>query len=99
MEEIQVDVVGPQPLEARVDRLRDTGGVTRCDLGGEHHLIAPVAEGLADELLRLPAAVALRGVEVGDAGIDGRVDDGPGALGVDPHAEVVAAEPRERHLE
>jgi hypothetical protein len=48
----------------------------------------PATQGLAQEHLRLPAPVALGGVEVGDAGIEGGVHHGGGLTLVQSGAEV-----------
>jgi hypothetical protein len=53
----------------------------------------------SEELLGLPVAVAVGGVEVVDAGVDRGVDDASRRRLVDPHAEVVAPDAGDRHLE
>ena len=75
------------------------GRTEPTDLGGDHRLAPSLPERAAEELLRLPAAVALGGVEVVNTGVEARVDDRLGALFVHAHAEVVAAEPGHGHLE
>ncbi len=63
------------------------------ELGGHHHRLPPATQRLAQEHLRLPAPVALGGVEVGDAGIEGGVHHGGGLTLVQFGAEVVAPQP------
>ncbi len=72
-------------------------GVT--PLGGDQHIRATTGERRAEELLRLPASVALGGVEVVDPGVDRGVDDRTRPLGVDHHPEVVATEPDDGDVE
>src|SRR5205085_5415672 len=93
---------------AVLDRLCDPLWVPRrrafrraeaAHLRGDDGLAAARTEGAAEELLRLPAAVALSGVEVVHAGIEAGVDDRLGAPFVHPHAEVVASQPGDGDLE
>jgi hypothetical protein len=100
---VEVDVVGLEPAQARLDRPADVAaGATRlllvaahprAELGGEHDLVPAALEDLAKERLR-PAAVAVGvgGVEQVDVLVDGGVDNGAGPLQVQARAEVVAAE-------
>ena len=70
------------------------------ELGGQHDLVAPAAEHLAEELLAgAGAAVDVGGVEEGDALVERGVDDGAGAFEVDAAAEVVAAEADDRDVQ
>ena len=102
----QVDMVGLEPLERAVERAPDVarlaarGSVVAhvaAELRREHHLVAAAAQELAEHpLAPALAAVDIGRVEEGDAGGDGRIDDGAGAVNVDPAAEVVAAEPHAR---
>ena len=55
------------------------------------------SRGELDELLGLAAAVHACGVEEVDARLDRGVEHGNGAVVVDTHAEVVAAETGHRH--
>ena len=57
------------------------------------------AQGATQELLAVGAAVDVGGVEEGDAGVEGAVDDRSGRVVVDAAAEVVAAETDDRDLE
>ena len=62
------------------------------ELGGDDDLVSVRAEGHAQELLRLGAAVDVRRVEERDARLSRRVDDGLRLGLVDAHAEVVASQ-------
>ena len=65
------------------------------ELGGQHDVVAPAAQRLADDLLVLAGAVHVGGVDEVDAGVERAVDD-PRALvavAVAPHAEHHRAEP------
>jgi hypothetical protein len=62
---VEVDPVGPQPLQAFLDRLEDpaprvataVGALTHreVDLGGEHDVVTPTPQRLSHDLLGLPA--------------------------------------------
>src|SRR5262249_16894417 len=67
-------------------------GAEAADLRGDHDFPAAIAERATEELLRLPAAIALGGVEVVHPGVEARVDDGACALFVHAPAEVVATQ-------
>ncbi len=107
MQLIEVDVVGLQPAQARLDGPPDVEPAGLCagrravahvtglvaELRRQHERVPTAPKGLAHQLLRpaLPA-VDVGGVEQRDASIDRRVQDGPGGVEVEPAAEVVAAE-------
>jgi hypothetical protein len=108
---VEVDVVDAEALERGVTGGPDVvrGVVDRADavdapdaeLGGQHHLVAAVLDGPADELLVVPAAVHVGGVEEVDAEVEGAVDDRDGLLLVALAVELGhahAAEPESRHL-
>ena len=84
---VEVDVVGPQAPQAVLEGLADVGGLgafvlgvdLHAELGGEHDLVAARAQGAAQELLALGAAVDVGGVEEGDAGVEGGVHHRGGA--------------------
>jgi hypothetical protein len=44
--------------------------VSMPDASGKNGVVAPAGQGLADELLRLALPVHLRGVQVGDPGVE-----------------------------
>ena len=106
---VEVDPVGLQAAERRLDRLADVrAGAARrlavaevvAELRREHDLVAAAAERAADDLLAAAAvAVDVGRVEEGDAGVERRVDHRARGGLVDPAAEVVAAEPDDGHLE
>ena len=108
VQQVEIDVVGAEPPQAVVDRLRDPfgapsadtlGGAEAADLRGDDRLAAPIAEGATEEFLRLPAAVALGSVEVVHPGVETGVDDGARAVFVHTHAEVVATQAGNGDLE
>ena len=82
---VEVDPVGAQPAQRVLDRAHDpAAGVAAAvrvlahrvvELGGEHDVVAAAREGLADDLLGLPGAVDVGGVDEVDAGVERRVDD------------------------
>ena len=76
-----------------------SASIGHAELGGDHHLVAALAQRPAQELLALGAAVDVGGVEEGDAGVEGGVRPRRRGVLVDPAAEVVAAQPDHRHLE
>ena len=104
---VEVDVIGVEPLQARLDGRHDVapGGALQSPLpvhrpgkfAGEHDLVPPSGEGTAQLFLR-PAALAIGvgGVEKGDAEIESLVHDGARRRIIDAPAEIVAAEPNRR---
>jgi hypothetical protein len=81
----QVDVVGPQPLQAGVHRLIDpfAGQPALVDavahrvgeLGGDEPPVAPVGDGAAHDLFRLALVVDVGGVDEVDIALARLVDD------------------------
>jgi hypothetical protein len=73
MDLVQVDPVGPQPLEALLDRIEDpaprvaapvgTLAHREVDLGGEHDVVTPSLERLSHDLLGLSRGIHVRGVD------------------------------------
>jgi hypothetical protein len=110
----EVDVVGPEPpqaaLTARDDVSAREAEVVRLpggpeeDLRRDHRLVAPGAQGFAEQLLAVTVAVRLGGVEEVDAGVERDRDLPRRALPVD-RAELLVgappgrAEPDHRHRE
>jgi len=113
---VEVDVVGAEVAQGRLDApaqrlrarvaLQAVVGQQEAALGGDHHLVAAGLQlglqRLAEDLLRLPEAVGLRGVEEVDPELDGpahgalRVLD----LGLAPvPADLPGAEADARYLE
>jgi hypothetical protein len=94
---VQVDVVGLQPAQRPLDGLADV--TPRCpgpevlavhaahvvaELGGEHDVVAPTAQHVAEQRFRAAlVAVGVRGVEEGDPGVECGIDDRAGAGQVD----------------
>ena len=85
--------VGAQSLQGPFDRGPDVGGGAvhgagstagvgdQTELGGDDDVVAAAGDGLADDFLAVEGAVDLRGVDVGDAQVQGAVD-GADRLGV-----------------
>ena len=82
---VEVDVVGVEPAQAVLHLAHDPAAGRpavvrvlahrRHELGGQHHLVAPALQRLADDLLRLAAGVHVGGVDEVDAAVEGGVDD------------------------
>ncbi len=68
-----VHVVRAQLAQALVELLQRTSGVAAAGLGGEHHLVAAPGQHLTHFFLAV--AVGARGVEIVDAGVEGRAHD------------------------
>jgi hypothetical protein len=85
---VEVDVVDVEATQAVLEG-RDqpaAGAATgvavlahrQAGLGGEHDVVPPPGEGLAEHLLGLAGAVDVGGVDQVDAGVEGRADEGVG---------------------
>jgi hypothetical protein len=82
---IEIDMIGLQAAERRLDRLHDPASrialLVRIlahgsvHLGGQHYTVASAFQRLADNLLRLAAAIPVGGVDEVDAEIQSFVDD------------------------
>ena len=102
----EVDPVGAEALQTRIDRLRDIGASAATPVTASAILPNLVASTMsfrraprtcADEFLRLAAAaIDVGGVEVIDADGDRAVDDLARRIEVDAAAEIVAAEADQR---
>ena len=85
MDLVEVDPVGAQAAEAvlhlahdpapRVAELVRVVAHRAVHLGGQHHVVAPALQRLADDLLGLAARVHVRGVDEVDPGVERAVDD------------------------
>jgi len=97
---VEVDPVGAQPLERRLDLAKDPAPrVARLvgiiahravKLRCQHDVVAPPAgERLADDLLGLAARVDVRGIDEVDPSIQGAMDDADACVmvGLTPRAE------------
>src|SRR5690606_17615894 len=83
---VEVDVVGAQAPQAvlagphdpapRVAGPVGVGPHGPVELGGDHQVVAPAGDGLAQDLLGLAGRVDVGGVDEVDAGVEGGVDDG-----------------------
>src|SRR5205814_7452529 len=85
---IKVDDLDAEPLQARLAGRADIIGIALdaeelaggsadiAELGGEEHLVAAVADRLADQLLVPADAVHVGGVEEGHAAVDRMMDGG-----------------------
>ena len=97
---VEVDAIGPEPVERRPDRAAHVvGRAVRAlahvvtELRRQHDTVASALQQLAEEALAAAAvAVDVGRVEERDARVEGRVDDLARPLEVDPAAEVVAPE-------
>src|SRR5436305_180956 len=104
---VEIDVVGAQAPERRVDRLADVPARAArlcpvahvvAELRRENDVVAPPFEHPSEQILASAAvAVDVGGVEQRHAVIERRVDDRTRPLQVDTAAEVVAAEADHRH--
>ena len=111
----QVDMVGPQALQRTLDYLADMRRPAiepdhlallvdlEAELRANENPIANRLQRLADELLVDERSVALRGVEKGDATIDGGADYGDRLFfvggGAKAEAQAHAAQPDRRNLQ
>src|SRR5690606_17825855 len=113
--DVEVDVIGPETLQALLDFMDDgiraevtvhrlavvleeVGAFGRvpheATLGGEHHLVAPTLDRLADDLLRPTLAIGGSRVDQADALVDRALDRGDGLLLVRPAPHPAADRPR-----
>jgi hypothetical protein len=107
MHVVEVDDIGPQSGQALIDALADVAGVVSglqladgavgrrrgdAELRGEGYLVTTVGENFADQLLVLPAAVHVGGVDERDADVDAVVQGGQRFAVVD-----LAVYGRQRH--
>src|SRR5439155_4704963 len=95
---------GAEAGEARFARLLHPPGIAAlrpaaAELRDDDNVLAARSERSSQELLGLPAAVDVGGVERRHAGLEGGVDHLPRSGFVDATAEIVAPEPRERDLQ
>jgi hypothetical protein len=108
---VEVDPVGLQALERRLDRAEDPAprvarlvGIVAhraVELRREHDVVAAAAgKGLADDLLGLPPRVDVGGVDEVDARVERAVDDADRrvVVGLAPRAEHHRAEAQRRDL-
>lgn len=109
---VEIEPVGLQALERGLDLLHDPASrVARLigilahravELRREHDVLAPpAAQGLADDLLGLPARVHVVGVDEVDPGIQCTVDDADArvVVGLAPGAEHHGAEAERTHAD
>jgi len=101
---VEVDPPGTEPPERVLDLLDDPSARVAAVVGVgahwhrhlccQHHVVATVREGLADDLLRFAGRIDVGGVDEVDAGIQGAVDDADAVVvvGVAPGAEHHRAE-------
>ena len=99
---VQLDVVGLQALQRRVERGADVLARAAplravahrlAELRGEHDLVAASLQHPAEQRLAAAlVAVDVRGVEERDARVERGIDDGARRILVDPAAEVVRPE-------
>ena len=85
VELVDIDVVGLQPAQRRLDRVGQPAPRTALHVhvvahrqvrfGGEHYTVASALQRLSDDLLRLTAAVSVGGVDKVNPGVQRLVDD------------------------
>jgi hypothetical protein len=111
VELVQIDVIGAQTAQRRLDRAHDVApgtartvidtvapGHAHAELRRDHHVVPPSAQRRAELLLgAAPISVDIRGVEEVDPHVQSRVDDSPGARFVQLAAEIVATDADHRH--
>jgi hypothetical protein len=107
---IDIDPLGLEPLQAPLHSRQDiTTRAARkvslivhrqAEFRGEDQVLAAVAQRYAEQGLG-PAAIAIDigGVEEVDAGLDRRIDHGPGLSKVEPSSEIVAPKAKRRNHE
>jgi len=100
VQEVAVQVVRPQPPQARLAGLHRaaTAGVVGHHLGDEEHLVAAAGDRAPDQRLRLAAPVQLGGVDVGHPGVEPDLERGQ-RLGGRVALDLPRALPDERHLD
>ena len=81
--------------------LVDVAAHRMVDLGGQHHVVAPPAQCLPDDLLRLAAGVNVGGVDDVDPRVERGVDDARAGdtVGVAERAEHHRAQTKLAHLD
>ena len=109
MELVEVNVVGAQPAQARLDLGHDViaavapvvGAVVHLspDFGRQHHPIAVPGHCLPQQLLAAPETVGVGCVEEVDAHVEGRADQPLRLVGVEQGAKVGAAQTEPRHFD
>jgi hypothetical protein len=82
---INVDDIDPEPSEARVACLRDIGRpsvdvmvavpLDEAGFGGEHDLVAPALQRLAEQRFVMAPAIKVRGIQMVDAELDRLVQE------------------------
>ena len=87
----EVEVVSLQALEAAFQNALRFVALARLDLGGQKDAFAASLHDLADALLAAPVAVAVGGVHVGDAQVEGAVEGFEGLVFVRIHQEAAAS--------
>lgn len=100
MQQIQINVVRAQAPEAGFTRTGHAllAGVVRVDLAHQEHLVAPAADGFADDFLGAPLAIHLGGVDEGHALVDPQLqcrDFGATPVRVFAHAPGALADDRD----
>ncbi len=106
---VEVDTVGAQPPQARLDGRRDPAGaraafagrraVARPELRRDHDFIAAGRQQTPEQLLGRAGTVLVSRVEEGHAAVGGGGEDGRGPGLVAGGAELVAAQPHDRDLQ
>ena len=104
---VEIDVVGFEAAQAGITGFADIGGAgtlfsfahAETELGGDHDILAAVAEGLAHELFADTCVVHVGSIEEIDAAIKRGCEDFAGRVLADAPTEVVAAEAYDRNFQ
>ena len=78
MQQIEIEHLGPEPLQAPLQRHRQgaAGGVVRIDLGDQKHLVPPAGDGFGYHLLCAAIGIHFGGVDQGQPEIEAEAQCG-----------------------
>ena len=109
MELVEVNVVGAQPAQARLDLGHDViaavapvvGAVVHlpADFGRQHHLIALAGHRAAEQFLAATETIGVGGVEEVDTHVEGRADQPLRLVGVEQSTKIGAAQTEPRYFD
>ena len=109
MELVEIDPIGPQALQARLDGTHDVVprsealtrrlAQARGKLGGENQVLATRPEDLSEHVFGIAVAIDIRRVEQIDAEVERLVHHRARRFEGDPPAEIVAAETDRRNAQ
>src|SRR5215208_3022547 len=102
VDEVDVDLVGPETLETDIDLAHDVGAARIAlgrlaarwkkdpALGDEHDVFPPATQGAAEDLFGVAGSVAWRRVEAGHTGVERPMDRAHGLVVLDRPVAVAA---------